>query len=407
MDENAVEPIKVAVSVFIVLVVISLAFLLSKSGSKLLKVVASRITGTVDEIESYDLKKYDCTIVKGSDVISCIKNYAGDGVTVVVHLKKSNSGTEIPIDVSYSTNDGFSNLPMIQSQPNQKYINPNAEFTGSISKNSNGVITSVVFQQNKCVDDAVYVVAGNNGSVSGGTTTTVPSGDFTAITDALRSLQSSIAVLQRTVEQQAASGGGGNGGSSSSDDSLTKEDLQGLLSALIGTPKDGSDADEDHPTLYSLQEAIDALDGSTGDDSDDSDSSSSSDVEAKLDEIETLLNSIIGNVDDDENVVSLKALSDAIDRIINGSVDDDNVSLKELQEEIQKILGDDTSISGDKSLTGLSKMLEELSKKLDALDASVNGDGSEGSESVKSSIEELQSTVNVIQQELSKMTGTE
>ena len=96
----------------------------------------SNLTAQYDNL-SYS--QYENGTAKGDEIVRLINGLptANDGVTIKVITKMDTTGTEY----------NATNSTVETSSTSNKYINPNAVFNCSITRNANGVITVVTFTQ--------------------------------------------------------------------------------------------------------------------------------------------------------------------------------------------------------------------------------------------------------------------
>ena len=93
---------------------------------------------------------YDGLYVSGDKVIDVIKDCAGslsEGVKVLTLMKsdKIQNGNESAQVDTYKNYDEYSDKKF--SKSDESYINPSGTFVGSVNKNGNGMVTSILFKQ--------------------------------------------------------------------------------------------------------------------------------------------------------------------------------------------------------------------------------------------------------------------
>ena len=223
MVENVLKPLLLAVSVILTCILIGYSVYLTNSGQRLAISVNDSIAQTTSAMYDSKLSQYAADSIPGSDIIGCIKKNR-DNVSITV-LKKVSAGVykgDIwePYDLgagssSYTIQDREDkggnkyekselaltmdtqgiNFPITLNRldaqkefvnavgsSNPYYINPNGTFKGSIIRNSNGVITGLLFMQNEVIDDTVAYNghsnsnAGSSGSGSTGSGSTGSTG---------------------------------------------------------------------------------------------------------------------------------------------------------------------------------------------------------------------------------------
>lgn len=286
MEDAAPKTLDLASSLFFTLMIVSLVFVMVRSGERLGHTVTNRIDKVNENVRIGDITKYNNAAVQGSDVLSCIrKNKEDMDITIYKYLTDQETNPTGVIHFDAATE--LTNLP---SEPNT-YINPNATYVGKVMKNSNGVPDEVIFTQAFYVDDATYYYAsagsgnGNgDGSGSGGGGST--SGDIVDAIEALNATVSTLGIQFSNLESVTTSilnkvnalgsgnsgGSGGSGGSTVPDDEDDEdvtlsdlanaiEELKGLIEGSDSGSTDTSDLKEQIAAMADSIEAIqDALD---------------------------------------------------------------------------------------------------------------------------------------------------
>ena len=90
---------------------------------------------------------YDGLYVSGEKVMDVIKDCSSDlsdGVVVITLMDSEGNDTE-KMGQTYKTKNGYA----ITEKSSKEYINPSGTFVGSVSKNSNGMVTQITFTQKK------------------------------------------------------------------------------------------------------------------------------------------------------------------------------------------------------------------------------------------------------------------
>ncbi|MCR5767334.1 MAG: hypothetical protein K6G45_02450 [Lachnospiraceae bacterium] len=88
---------------------------------------------------------YDGLYVSGEKVIDVIKDCAGtlsEGVAVVTLMDAEGKGSGRE-GTTYNSTSGY----VAPARSNEEYINPSGTFVGSVTKNSNGMVTKITFTQ--------------------------------------------------------------------------------------------------------------------------------------------------------------------------------------------------------------------------------------------------------------------
>lgn len=160
--DNALKGILLAAGVVITCVVIGVAFYYSRETRNISSVASGDLIDMTEEFDDSQKIIFDGSKVTGSEVINQIDKYSTDDTTVIRVIHKNNaidlygnsgiayckdsedaaSGVETIISsVSDFTYD------RIQDSDSETYINGDARFTGSVQRNTHGVITMITFLQ--------------------------------------------------------------------------------------------------------------------------------------------------------------------------------------------------------------------------------------------------------------------
>ena len=175
MNDTVTNGFMLGFNLVLACILVSLGILLLTSGKSMATSFSAKVSAITTNIEDDGLMQYDGSTVKGSDVVMCIKKYTPD---IEVEINKFCGSTEATATTYKWTTKSlngakFNNLPSyayddMTGNPladGQLYINPNADYKGSIEKNANGVITKIVFNQTKYRQDAYEVPDAGNTTV--------------------------------------------------------------------------------------------------------------------------------------------------------------------------------------------------------------------------------------------------
>lgn len=198
MGEAPTQGLLIAASLSITCTLIALGVFLMHSGESVATTFSNKLNALNSTISTGDLTKYDHVTIKGTDVVNCIRQHRNDVEIIVNKMYDTNNHF---ISQSYDhTLSSFINTPadaLDDTNPTgygNIYINPNADFVGTVRKNANGVITALEFNQVAFVSDAttvpqdnttIIINNGGSGGVGGG-------GDSSALADALAGFQTSV-----------------------------------------------------------------------------------------------------------------------------------------------------------------------------------------------------------------------
>ena len=125
--ENSLKGLILAAGTIITCVVISLAFYISREAKQTALNGAKEINRINTEFAESDKVVYDNTTVSGSEVMNVIKKTDGEKVGIYVKTK--------------------GNYSLAAETSSDTYINPYADFKGSVIRDSNDTITGIKFVQ--------------------------------------------------------------------------------------------------------------------------------------------------------------------------------------------------------------------------------------------------------------------
>ena len=154
--DHLIEIVVLAVSVFLLCIFVASATGLSDAAEKIPNLLANAIDRTTEDMNESQYTKYCSNNVTGSDVVTAVRRFKDSNVIVEVTIF-TDMASEKTISTITELSGSFQNLPT-----SENYINPSAEFTGSVHRNQNDVIDRLIFKQNSFVS-----VAGISGSGSG------------------------------------------------------------------------------------------------------------------------------------------------------------------------------------------------------------------------------------------------
>lgn len=150
--ENGVKALIIGASVVIVLVIISIGFLIMRSGQDTAKLGLSKIEQVNGDIKDSDVKMYDKMTISGSEVVNLISKYQKGAFGIKVITGKDTTGTWYikTVDEGGSNalgSDSSADMSNTMVETSDKYVNPNGKFLGKVLRDKNGVVTGVTFVQ--------------------------------------------------------------------------------------------------------------------------------------------------------------------------------------------------------------------------------------------------------------------
>jgi len=151
--ENSLKAIIIGAGVVITMIVVSIGFLLMRSGQSTAQNAINRLDQISSEMSESEYTMYDGMEVSGSEVVNVLRKFKDEYIGIQVETKKNggkwyihnvtlSSGNEAEI-VSTSTNS----ISDTMDEKSDDYVNPNSVFTGSIARDENGRIAALIFKQ--------------------------------------------------------------------------------------------------------------------------------------------------------------------------------------------------------------------------------------------------------------------
>jgi len=151
--ENSLKAIIIAAGVVITMIVVSIGFLLLRSGQNTAQKTISKLDQISAEMLESEYTMYDGLEISGNEVVNVLRKYKDEYIGIFVKTKKSTSGTWYVYNVTISGNEAEIGSPSTESisdtmdETNVNYVNPNGVFIGSIARDKNGRIAALMFEQ--------------------------------------------------------------------------------------------------------------------------------------------------------------------------------------------------------------------------------------------------------------------
>jgi len=143
MESVIIKFLFVGASITLTCVLISIGVINFRQGRELANSTANKIERFNNAIIESDITQYDGMTVKGSDVVNFYKKHLGG---IADGLESGFSITIKTVNGINTYNDG-TYLGDIRNNADGKYVKPTGKFACSVEKNTNGVITKVIFEQ--------------------------------------------------------------------------------------------------------------------------------------------------------------------------------------------------------------------------------------------------------------------
>lgn len=158
MDGNISKALWIGVGILFFIGVVTLGLTLFNKG----KDVAQKQTESLSQLEKglaeAEFDNYDNRSVSGAEVVSAIKNFREDSEvmsisvstkkTTVVYLNSASFDSDsVTLGEALDKSSIETQIKQARSESSDNYINPVAKFDAAIRKDSNGVISGIVFVQ--------------------------------------------------------------------------------------------------------------------------------------------------------------------------------------------------------------------------------------------------------------------
>jgi len=151
--ENSLKAIIIGAGVVITMIVVSIGFLLMRSGQSTAQNAINRLDQISSEMSESQYTMYDGMEIRGSEVVNVLRKYKDEYIGIYVKTKKSTNGVWYVYDVTLRGNEAEIGSPSTKSisdtmdETKDEYINPNGVFIGSIARDENGRIAALMFEQ--------------------------------------------------------------------------------------------------------------------------------------------------------------------------------------------------------------------------------------------------------------------
>lgn len=149
--ENSLKAIIIGAGVVITLIVVSIGFLLMRSGQDTAQNAINQLGGINKEMSESQYTNYDGLEVRGSEVVNVLKRFKDEYIGIQVITKKDTAGTwyihELDANGNIDSTLSTPNISIAMDESGKQYINPNGIFIGSLLRDDNDTITALIFTQ--------------------------------------------------------------------------------------------------------------------------------------------------------------------------------------------------------------------------------------------------------------------
>lgn len=150
--ENSLKAILIGAGVVITLIVVSIGFLLMRSGQNTAQTAIGKLGQISGEMSESQYTMYDGMEIRGSEVVNVLRKFKDEYIGISIETKKGGTDWYIhEADIDNSVVNGLTEVSKpISDTMNEKsddYVNPNGVFIGSIARDENGRIAALMFEQ--------------------------------------------------------------------------------------------------------------------------------------------------------------------------------------------------------------------------------------------------------------------
>ncbi|MBP5158806.1 MAG: hypothetical protein ILP10_00735 [Lachnospiraceae bacterium] len=143
--EISVKGLMLAVVVVIACILSAISLYMVNRGKSSINSGNNQYSAMMSDFTELDKTMYDGLEVSGDEVLNVIASLKNDeAVKVTVKTLENQNGSDKSEGSSYGCGIG-GDPTNVKSNPN--YINPSASFKGSVEKNENGIVTTILFVQ--------------------------------------------------------------------------------------------------------------------------------------------------------------------------------------------------------------------------------------------------------------------
>jgi maltose-binding protein MalE len=151
--ENSLKAILIGAGVVITLIVVSIGFLLMRSGQSTAQNAIGKLDQINAEMSESQYTMYDGIENRGSEVVNVLNKFKDEYIGIQVKTKKIPSGTWYIREVTISSNVGTigavstNTISDTMNEAHPQYVNPNGKFLGSLVRDQNGTVVALIFTQ--------------------------------------------------------------------------------------------------------------------------------------------------------------------------------------------------------------------------------------------------------------------
>lgn len=139
--EIGVKGLILAVTVIIAVILSALALYMANTSKSTINSGTTQYTQLTSEYSEINATMYDGLEVSGAKVVEVIKEMAREGGTISVQVKTKGNTTGVVYQGTTTT------YTLENDNTNANHINETGTFRGEVTKNANGMVTQITFEQ--------------------------------------------------------------------------------------------------------------------------------------------------------------------------------------------------------------------------------------------------------------------
>lgn len=151
--ENSLKAILIGAGVVITMIVVSIGFLLMRSGQSTTQTAIGKLSQINTEMSESQYTMYDGMENRGNEVVNILKKFKDEHIGIQIKTNKIPSGTWYIHNVTIANNVGTimsestNKITDTMDETHNQYINPNGKFLGELVRDENGTVVALVFTQ--------------------------------------------------------------------------------------------------------------------------------------------------------------------------------------------------------------------------------------------------------------------
>ena len=149
--ENALKAIIIGAGVVITMIVVSIGFLLMRSGQSTAQNAIGRLDQINAEMSESQYTMYDRIEIRGNEVVNVLNKFKDEYIGIQVETHKTSTwyiyNVTLNGDLGTINEKSDFKISDTMDETNQRYINPNGKFLGRVIRDENGTVVALTFTQ--------------------------------------------------------------------------------------------------------------------------------------------------------------------------------------------------------------------------------------------------------------------